>query len=526
MFYGEGGVADTDESRLIVIGSGVAGLAAALAGAERRVPVLLITAGEPVAGSSWWAQGGIAAAVGADDSADLHYNDTMAVGVELNSCEAVHVLTEEGRRLVQGLVDTGVPFDGNGDGPELGLEAGHHMRRILHAGGGATGAVLSDALLDRALQHRRVSILPNTPIDHLLVEDGRVVGVTSRNKQYRGKAVILATGGYAGLWGRSTNPRGNRGIGLMLAWWAGAHLADLEFVQFHPTALNLPGAPAYLLSEALRGDGALLVDSAGKQIVNPLLARDVVARAVARHLKTSGPVYLTLRHLDPSVKDGFLSISEGLAKYGLDLARDLIPVAPAAHYCMGGIRTDVDGRSTLPGLYAAGEVACTGVQGANRLASNSLLECLVFGRRAALAAIHDEPDSHAAWPLVGMPDDGRRTTDDSLRTSQSSSAVPPIYIMEEQLGERLDLDLGVERTASELEKLVSDLPDPYNVDSASTMPTGQLVAALAAHSALLRTESRGAHYRSDYPETKPEWRGRITWLNRPQPQFEEVPLCN
>ena len=305
MFYGEGGIADTDESRLIVIGSGVAGLAAALAGAERRVPVLLITAGEPVAGSSWWAQGGIAAAVGADDSADLHYNDTMAVGVELNSCEAVHVLTEEGRRLVQGLVDTGVPFDGNGDGPELGLEAGHGMRRILHAGGGATGAVLSDALLDRALQHRRVSILPNTPIDHLLVEDGRVVGVISRNKQYRGKAVILGTGGYAGLWGRSTNPRGNRGIGLMLAWWAGAHLADLEFVQFHPTALNLPGAPAYLLSEALRGDGALLVDSAGKQIVNPLLARDVVARAVARHLKTSGPVYLTLRHLDPSVKDGF-----------------------------------------------------------------------------------------------------------------------------------------------------------------------------------------------------------------------------
>jgi L-aspartate oxidase len=309
----------------------------------------------------------------------------------------------------------------------------------------------------------------------------------------------------------------------MLAWWAGAHLADLEFVQFHPTALNLPGAPAYLLSEALRGDGALLVDSAGKQIVNPLLARDVVARAVARHLKTSGPVYLTLRHLDPSVKDGFLSISEGLAKYGLDLARDLIPVAPAAHYCMGGIRTDVDGRSTLPGLYAAGEVACTGVQGANRLASNSLLECLVFGRRAALAAIHDEPAAHAEWPLVAVPGDDQR---DTANVGRPSSVVPPIYIMEEQLGERLDLDLGVERTASELEKLISDLPDPYNMDSTSTMPTGQLVAALAARSALIRTESRGAHYRSDYPETKPEWRGRITWLHEPQPQFEEVPLCN
>src|SRR5262249_55198933 len=199
-FDGEGGVADSDEDRLIVVGSGVAGLAAALAGAERRVPVLLVTAGAPVAGSSWWAQGGIAASVGEDDSADLHYADTLRVGVELNDCEAVHVLTEEGRRLVMGLLDTGVEFDGSEQGPELGLEAGHSRRRILHAGGGATGAVLSDALLDRALQHRRVSILPNTPIDRLILEDGRVVGVARGGTEYRGKAVILGTGGYAGLW--------------------------------------------------------------------------------------------------------------------------------------------------------------------------------------------------------------------------------------------------------------------------------------------------------------------------------------
>ena len=524
MFYGEGGVADTDENRLIVIGSGVAGLAAALAGAERRMPVLLVTAGEPVAGSSWWAQGGIAAAVGADDNSDLHYHDTLAVGVELNSCEAVHVLTEEGRRLVQGLLDTGVPFDGIEDAPELGLEAGHSRRRILHAGGGATGAVLSDALLDRALQHRRVSILTNTPVDRLLVEDGRVVGVISRDKEYRGKGVILGTGGYAGLWGRSTNPRGNRGIGLALAWWAGAQLADLEFVQFHPTALNLPGAPAYLLTEALRGDGALLVDAQGKQVVNPLLPRDVVARAIDRHLKSVGPVYLTLRHLDPSVKESFRSITEGLGKYGIDLARDLIPVAPAAHYCMGGIRTDVDGRSTLPGLYAAGEVACTGVQGANRLASNSLLECLVFGRRAALAAIHDGPEAHAHWPLVDVPttdDRGLMTPHSSLNTHHSSR--PPSHIMEDQLGERLDQELGVERTATELDALIADLPNPHTADSQT--PAGQLVAALAARSALTRTESRGAHYRSDYPETKQVWRGRITWLRGAEPQFEEVPLC-
>jgi L-aspartate oxidase len=526
MFYGEGGVADTDESRLIVIGSGVAGLAAALAGAERRVPVLLVTAGEPVAGSSWWAQGGIAAAVGDDDSSDLHYQDTLAVGVGLNDCEAVHVLTEEGRRLVQGLLDTGVPFDGNDDAPELGLEAGHSRRRILHAGGGATGAVLSDALLDRALQHRRVSLLTNTPVDRLLVENGRVVGVGSRDKEYRGKGVILGTGGYAGLWGRSTNPRGNRGIGLVLAWQAGAQLADLEFVQFHPTALNLPGAPAYLLTEALRGDGALLVDDKGNQVVNPLLPRDVVARALARHLKSVGPVYLTLRHLDPSVKESFRSITEGLAKYGIDLARDLIPVAPAAHYCMGGIRTDVDGRSTLPGLYAAGEVSCTGVQGANRLASNSLLECLVFGRRAALAAIHDEPEARAEWPLVAIPAIGgglRMAENRGYSSLITDGDGRPEHIMEAQLGERLDEGLGVERTATELEALIGDLPDPHT--AGNDTPTGQLVVALAARSALIRTESRGAHYRSDYPETKPVWRGRITWLRGAEPQFEEVPLC-
>ena len=540
MFYGEGSPADSTEDRLVVVGSGVAGLAAALAAAERRMPVLVVTAGQPVAGSSWWAQGGIAAAVGDDDDPDLHYNDTLRVGVELNDCEAVHVLTEEGRRLVTGLLDTGVPFDGTDLHPDLGLEAGHSRRRILHAGGGATGAILSDALLDRALQHRRVSILPYTPVDRFLVENGRVVGVGSGAAEHRGRAVVLGTGGYAGLWGRSTNPRGNRGIGLALAWWAGAALADLEFVQFHPTALDLPDAPSFLLTEALRGDGALLVDHEGYQVVDPLLPRDVVARAIARHLKAYGPVYLTMRHLDPSVSDRFGSIKKQLAEYGLDLARDLIPVAPAAHYCMGGIRTDVDGRSTLPGLYAAGEVACTGVQGANRLASNSLLECLVFGRRAALAALTDHPTACASWPLSALPvgtmDDRRWTMDGAqsdvflegnqepeTRNLEPPSTVhrPPSFVSDDDLCARLDHDLGVARAASEMQSLVTDLPDPNTTDQ-----PGQLVAALAARSALLRTESRGGHYRADYPETRPEWRGRIVWRRHTNAQFEEVPHCN
>lgn len=513
MFYGEGSPADNTEDRLVVVGSGVAGLAAALAAAERRMNVLVVTAGQTVTGSSWWAQGGIAAAVGDDDNAHLHYDDTLRVGVDLNDCEAVHVLTEEGRRLVTGLLDTGVPFDGGELHPDLGLEAGHSRRRILHAGGGATGAVLSDALLDRAVQHRRVSILPFTPVDRLLTENGRVVGIGSGEKEYKGHGVILGTGGYAGLWGRSTNPRGNRGIGMALAWAAGAALADLEFVQFHPTALNLPKVPAFLLTEALRGDGALLVDHESHPVVDPLLPRDVVARAIAQHLKTHGPVFLTMRHLDPSVSDRFGSIKKQMEQYGLDLATDLIPVAPAAHYCMGGIRTDVDGRSTLPGLYAAGEVACTGVQGANRLASNSLLECLVFGRRAALAALADENDARAKWDLKALPE--------TVDISRFAATKPKYQLTDEELGVRLDLDLGVARTSREMQTLINDLPSPWGEEQEA----GHLIAELAARSALLREESRGGHYRSDFTETRPVWRGRIIWRRDAEPQFEEVPHC-
>ncbi|MEO5952781.1 MAG: FAD-binding protein, partial [Chloroflexia bacterium] len=445
--------------------------------------------------------------------AHLHYDDTLRVGVDLNDCEAVHVLTEEGRRLVTGLLDTGVPFDGGELHPDLGLEAGHSRRRILHAGGGATGAILSDALLDRAVQHRRVSILPFTPVDRLLTENGRVVGIGSGANEYKGHAVILGTGGYAGLWGRSTNPRGNRGIGLSLAWQAGASLADLEFVQFHPTALSLPNVPAFLLTEALRGDGALLVDHASHPIVDPLLPRDVVARAIARHLKQHGPVFLTMRHLDPSVADHFTSIKKQLAEYGFDLAHDMIPVAPAAHYCMGGIRTDVDGRSTLPGLYAAGEVACTGVQGANRLASNSLLECLVFGRRAALASLTDTKTAHAEWKLTTLP------TPSNL--PQLKNTQPKYHLNDTEVGARLDYGLGVERTAGDTRALINDLP-PITTQ---VQEAGHLVAELAARGALLREESRGGHYRSDYPETSPTWRGRIVWRRDADPQFEEVPHC-
>jgi L-aspartate oxidase len=421
----------------------------------------------------------------------------------------VQVLVREGRRAVADLVTSGVPFDRGTDGPDLGLEAGHSHRRILHAGGGATGEKVSQALLTRTLRHPNIMLVSNTPVDDLLIEEGRVVGVSSGERVFTARAVVLATGGYAGLWGRSTNPPGNRGQGTALAWRAGATLADLEFVQFHPTALIQPGAPAYLLSEAVRGEGARLVDGAGQPVVDPLLPRDVVARAIARHRGDRGPVYLSLRHLDPIfVLARFPNIAARLRGWGLDLARDLLPVAPAAHYCMGGIRTDTAGRSDVPGLYVAGEAACTGAQGANRLASNSLLECLVFGARAAHAALSDPSSRHPHW------NDGSLPAQESGIGSRESGVRG--WGLEE-LGERLDRDLGVERDAEGLRPLVADLPVP-----AQDTPSDLLIAGLAARAALLRAESRGAHYRTDAPQPDPAWRGRILWRRDTPPQFEEV----
>lgn len=495
---------------LIVVGSGVAGLSAALAAAEKGSDVLLVTAGVPLSGSSWCAQGGIAAAVGHDDSPAKHAADTLLVGADLNDRRAVEVLVEEGRRAVLHLLESGVPFDGEGDGPALGLEAGHSHRRILHAGGGATGEMVSAALVERAERSERITLLPYTPVDSLLLEGGRVAGVSANGKMLRASAVLLATGGYAGLWGRSTNPPGNRGFGLYLAWQAGATLADLEFVQYHPTALDIPVTPACLLSEALRGEGALLVDGEGREVLDPLLPRDVVARAIFRHIKSEGPVYLTMRHLNAGrVHESFPSIARLVRACGFDLARDPLPVAPAAHYCMGGVRADAWGRTDVAGLYVAGEVACTGAQGANRLASNSLLECLVFGKRAAHAAISDPHGSAAEWSGILLSDDALHLPSPAPREEHYSPGA---------LGKRLDSDLGVEREPDALANLAADLPDP-----ACAAPADHLIASLAARAALMRTESRGAHYRTDVTTSRPEWRGRILWRRGLPPHFEEVP---
>jgi L-aspartate oxidase len=335
--------------------------------------------------------------------------------------------------------------------------------------------------------------------------DKRVIGARVGRRRFRARGTLVATGGYAALWGRSTNAPETRGTGLFLAWQAGATLADLEFVQFHPTALNLPDRPAFLLSEALRGEGARLINEDGVDVVDPLLPRDVLARAIHRH----GQVYLSLEHLDAAyVEARFTRLAETLRGFGLDLARDRLPVAPAAHYCMGGVRTDTWGRTDIPGLYAAGEVACSGAQGANRLASNSLLECLVFGARAAEAALTDAPETVATWNTSALP---------QMSPLRASTRTVIAAIQQRTLGVRLDADLGVERSADALEGLATQFPDPDAAGSADL-----LLASVISRAALLRHESRGAHFRSDAPDSDPAWRGRIHWRRDHSPVFEEV----
>ena len=505
----------------LIVGGGVAGLRAAI-GLAAVGRVLVLTKAEPAESNTGYAQGGIAAAVGDDDTPALHAADTVRAGDGLCDEAAVSVLVEAGPEYVRELLEWGARFDRGADGrPALGREAAHSVRRVLHAGD-ATGREIGRTLWERVRALPAVETIDHALVTDVIVEEGRARGLRYFNAagarlEVRAAATLLATGGAGQVFRETTNPAVATGDGIALAFHAGARVADLEFVQFHPTALKVDGAPWFLISEALRGEGARLVNERGDAFMTryhpdgDLAPRDVVARGIVRESElTGGRIFLTLAHLDPGfVGERFPTIAAMCAQAGLDLARDRIPVGPAAHYIMGGVDTDEWARTSVPGLFAAGEVACTGVHGANRLASNSLLEGLVFGARAAVAMTQAPRAASLKSDRVRAESSGLRaavTTDPAALSAQPSAlGAAPSALDREAIRDLMWRSVGLFRTREGLGDAVAALGRAMTPASAATADGWRdrnllTVARLIAGAALRREESRGGHYREDFPQ--------------------------
>jgi L-aspartate oxidase len=494
----------------IVVGSGLAGLLAAYHASESGT-VALISKSDLDISNSYNAQGGIAAAIGADDDPMYHLDDTLTAGRGLCDYDASEILVNEGLQQVKHLISMGVDFDRDNFGELiLGLEGGHSHRRILHADGDATGKVMTGFMLKKVLAIPRITPFEYTTAVKILTSNGICTGIqaldynTRKNAIFRSKATILATGGLSRIYSRSTNPYTATGDGIALAWQAGAKVADMEFIQFHPTALSVDGEDAYLISEAVRGEGAHLLDKYGGRFMaesHPmaeLAPRDVVASAIFKRMQETGStVFLSLKHLEPEfLKERFHSIDAKLTGYGIDLTKDLIPISPAAHYTVGGIHTDLWGQTNITGLFACGEVASTGVMGANRLASNSLLECLVFGKRLV------EKAKGLTNHVLDTP-----VCEEILLNQETDH----LYLkIKNELSRLMSDKVGIVRNSNDLNKALnrineiisqySDNQVDYNYKKINDLAT---VCRLICISALERKESRGGHVRSDYREESP-----------------------
>ncbi|HTR45041.1 MAG TPA: L-aspartate oxidase [Thermodesulfovibrionales bacterium] len=513
----------------LVIGSGVAGLRAAIELAPHG-SVLVVTKDRPTESSTEYAQGGIAVAMSDEDEVGIHFEDTLRAGDGLCSEEAVKVLVEEGPGRITELISWGADFDKKGTKLAFSREAAHSKNRILHAHGDSTGRELERALLSKVRTCPSVTKHSFACTLDLIVRDGECVGARilregAVNTIYA-RATILATGGIGQVYARTTNPAVATGDGMAIAFRAGALLEDMEFVQFHPTSLYVAGAPHFLLSEAMRGEGALLRNVRKEAFMKEyhpmaeLAPRDVVSRAIISEMVKTGShhVLLDLTHLESAfVKTRFPRIAATCRAYGIDIAEDLIPVSPAAHYIMGGVKTDLQGETSVRRLYAAGEVACTGVHGANRLASNSLLEGLVFGARAGRAA--------AECGMSRLTDDGGN---EAAGCQSPVATGSEIRKMRAALRKLMWEKVGIIRCAESLSIARKGLAEwlPLADVVCLTREEQELknmvaVASLIAEAAIAREESIGAHYRSDFPLRGKDWSAHITCTK----DSGAVPLC-
>ena len=502
------------ETDYIVIGSGIAGLRAAIELAQTGARVTVLTKDRTDESNTEYAQGGIAVALSDEDEVALHEEDTLNAGAGLCDERAVRVMVEDGPRYIQELINWGTEFDREGGRLVFTQEAAHSRRRILHAHGDSTGREIVRALIARARAEREIAFVAHAATESLLVAEGRVRGVRYLDplvrapRELRSRAVILASGGAGQVFLHTTNPLVATGDGMAMAYAAGAELADMEFVQFHPTALSIEGAPRFLLSEAMRGEGGVLRNREGERFMTryheraELAPRDIVSRAIVAEMQRTAArtVYLDMTALEPRyVRRRFPKIYETCLRYGLDITADPLPVSPASHYCMGGVRTDLSGRASLPGLYAAGEVACTGVHGANRLASNSLLEGLVFGARAGSAAAADHANDRPG-AIAAATEDEREVN--AVRAS-GDVALAVRKRVRRLMWERV----GILRNRESIKRALLEFEQIARAPLARASRNFLNVATLIARSALWREESRGAHFRTDYPERDDEhWR--------------------